>query len=194
MRAAVIFGLGTSPADLKAFQARSPTEWRQGLPASSSDADVILIFGGDGTIHRHLSALVRLQLPVLIVPAGSGNDFARALNLRSTKDALRVWRDFESGTIRARAVDLGIIVPSAAPERTHYFCGVAASLLHSAPPRPANHMPRWLRGHGGFRPAPLPPLLKLPGFFMRLTQGHSAPVSGPRANGKGRAGDELTPP
>src|SRR5229473_2206474 len=116
MRAAVIFGLGTSPADLKAFQAGSPTEWRQGLPASSSDADVILIFGGDGTIHRHLSALVRLQLPVLIVPAGSGNDFARALNLRSTKDALRVWRDFESGTIRARAVDLGIIVPSAAPE------------------------------------------------------------------------------
>ena len=37
-----------------------------------------MIFGGDGTIHRHLPALVRLQLPVLVVPAGSGNDFARA--------------------------------------------------------------------------------------------------------------------
>src|SRR6202158_3924894 len=102
MRAAVIFGLGTSPADLKPFQAGSPTKSKglQGLPASSSDADAILIFGGDGTIHRHLPALVRLQLPVLIVPAGSGNDFARALKLRSMRDSLRVWRDFESGKLQ----------------------------------------------------------------------------------------------
>src|ERR1035438_1053622 len=109
MRAAVIFGLGTSPADLKPFQASSPTEWLQGLPASSSDADAILIFGGDGTIHRHLPALVRLRLPVMVVPAGSGNDFARALHLRSSRDSLKAWRNFESGTIQPRAIDLGVI-------------------------------------------------------------------------------------
>ena len=86
MRAAVIFGLGTSPADLRPFQTDSRTEWLEGLPAASSDADAILIFGGDGTIHRHLTALVRLQLPVLIVPVGSGNDFARALKLRGVED------------------------------------------------------------------------------------------------------------
>src|SRR4030088_2314180 len=129
MRAAVIFGLGVSPADLKPFQVGFKTEWLQGLPASSgdTDADAILIFGGDGTIHRHLPALVRLQLPVLIVPTGSGNDFARALNLRSVRDSLRVWRYFEAGKIQARAIDLGVIVPapavpSASPDRTHYFC------------------------------------------------------------------------
>ncbi|MGD0791226.1 MAG: diacylglycerol kinase family protein [Terriglobales bacterium] len=174
MRAAVIFGLGTSPADLKPFQAGSPTEWLQGLPASSSgsgsNADAILIFGGDGTIHRHLPALVRLQLPVLIVPAGSGNDFARALNLRSVRDSLRVWRGFESGKIQARAVDLGVIVPSASPERTHYFCCVAGCGLDSAAARRANQMPRWLRGHGGYALALLPVLLKFPAFSMRLTQ------------------------
>jgi diacylglycerol kinase (ATP) len=170
MRAAVIFGLGTSPSDLKPFRASSPTEWLQGLPASSNDANAVLIFGGDGTIHRHLSALVRLQLPVLIVPAGSGNDFARALNLRSTQDSLRVWRDFESGKIQARAIDLGVIVPSAAPERTHYFCGVAGCGLDSAAARRANQMPRWLRGHGGYALALLPLLLKLPAYSMRLTQ------------------------
>jgi len=174
MRAAVIFGLGTSPADLKPFQADSPTEWLLGLPASSSgsssDADAILIFGGDGTIHRHLPALVQLQLPVLIVPAGSGNDFARSLNLRSTQDSLRVWRDFESGKIQARPVDLGVIVPSSAPERTHYFCAVAGCGLDSAAARRANQMPRWLRGHGGYALALLPLLLKLPAFSMRLTQ------------------------
>src|ERR1700676_4265600 len=125
MRAAVIFGLGASPADLKPFQAGYTTQWLQGLPAASLDADAMLIFGGDGTIHRHLPALVRLELPVLIVPAGRGNDFARALNLRSVRDSLRVWRDFESGKIQARAIDLGVIIPStavpctaASPERT----------------------------------------------------------------------------
>ena len=154
MRAAVIFGLGTSPADLKPFQTGSRSEWLQGLPASSHDADAIVIFGGDGTIHRHLPALVRLQLPVLIVPAGRGNDFARAVSFRSMRDSVRVWRDFESGKIQARAIDLGVIVPSAAvpsasPERTHYFCGVAGCGLDSAAARRANRMPRWLRRHGG---------------------------------------------
>jgi diacylglycerol kinase (ATP) len=170
MRAAVIFGLGTSPADLKRFQAGSPTQWLQGLPAASGDADAVLIFGGDGTIHRHLPALVRLQLPVLIVPAGSGNDFARALNLRSMRDSLRVWRDFEAGKIQARAIDLGVIVPTPSPERTHYFCGVAGCGLDSAAARSANRMPRWLRGHGGYALALLPLLLKLPAYSMRLTQ------------------------
>jgi diacylglycerol kinase (ATP) len=170
MRAAVIFGLGTSPADLEPFLASSPTEWLQGLPASSNDADAILIFGGDGTIHRHLPALVRLQLPVLIVPAGSGNDFARALNLRSMKDSLRAWHDFQSGKVQARAVDLGVIVPSASPERTHYFCCVAGCGLDSAVTRRANRMPRWLRGHGGYALALLPLLRKLPAFSMRLTE------------------------
>src|ERR1700682_5067958 len=170
MRAAVIFGLGTSPADLKPFQTGSTTEWLQGLPAASSDADAILIFGGDGTIHRHLPALVRLQLPVLIVPAGSGNDFARALNLRSMRDSSRVWRDFEVGKIQARAIDLGVIAPIPSPERTHYFCGVAGCGLDSAAARRANKMPRWLRGHGGYALALLPLLLKLPAYSMRLTQ------------------------
>lgn len=170
MRAAVIFGLGTSPSNLKPFQAGSQTEWLHGLPASSSDADAIVIFGGDGTIHRHLPALVRLRLPVLIVPAGSGNDFARALNLRSMQDSVRVWRDFESGKIQARAIDLGVIVPSASPERTHYFCCVAGCGLDSTAARRANRMPRWLRGHGGYALALLPQLLRLPAFSMRMTQ------------------------
>jgi diacylglycerol kinase (ATP) len=170
MRASGIFGLGTSPADLKPFQASSSAEWLQGLPASSSEADVVLIFGGDGTIHRHLPALVRLQLPLLVVPTGSGNDFARALHLRSVRDSLRVWRDFESGKIQAQAVDLGVIVSTAAPDRTHYFCGVAGCGLDAAAARRANRMPRWLRGHGGYALALLPLLLKLPAFSMRLTQ------------------------
>jgi diacylglycerol kinase (ATP) len=169
MRAAAIFGLGVSPADLKPFQAGSQSEWLEGLPASTGDADAILIFGGDGTIHRHLPTLVRLQLPVLIVPAGSGNDFARALKLRSMRDSLRLWREFESGKVQARAIDLGVIVPNTSPDSKHYFCCVAGFGLDSAAARRANQMPRWLRAHGGYALALLPLLLKLPAFSMRFT-------------------------
>src|SRR5271170_4325796 len=97
MRAAVIFGLGSREKNLRPFRVGSDTSWVIGLPASSSEVDAILVFGGDGTVHRHLAQLVRLQVPVLVVPCGSGNDFARALNLNSWKDSLAAWRAFASG-------------------------------------------------------------------------------------------------
>jgi diacylglycerol kinase (ATP) len=169
MRAAAIFGLGTSTSDLDRFRVGSATTWTEGLPAFASDADAVVIFGGDGTIHRHLPALVRLQLPVLVVPSGSGNDFARALNLRSVRGSLRAWREFESGKLHPRAIDLGVIRPAALPEVTHYFCCVAGCGLDSAAARRANQMPRWLRAHGGYALALFPGLLKLPAYPMRIT-------------------------
>src|SRR5271165_6089852 len=96
MRAAAIFGLGCSPYNLKPFQTNESQqiEWRVGMPAASDQADAVLLFGGDGTIHRHLGQLVKLGLPVLVVPAGSGNDFARALGLRTRRDSLAAWKGF----------------------------------------------------------------------------------------------------
>ncbi len=170
MRAAAILGLGTSANDLKRFQQDSATAWIEGLPGSSEQADAILIFGGDGTIHRHLAALIRLQLPVLVVPAGSGNDFARALKLHSVADSLRVWRDFESGKIQPRAIDVGVIHPAGADDDKNYFCCVAGCGLDSAVARRANRMPRWLRGHGGYVLGLLPALFQFPAFALKLTQ------------------------
>ena len=170
MRAAAILGLGTSPADLEPFRVGSPTTWIEGLPTTAKDADAVVIFGGDGTIHRHLGALVQLGLPVLVVPSGSGNDFARALRLRSARDSLRAWRKFESGAAQPQALDLGVIRRSASPETERYFCGVAACGLDSITARRANRMPRWLRGHGGYALALLPALVKLPVCPMKLTR------------------------
>src|SRR5579863_1984424 len=101
MRAAAILGLGSSLKNLQPFQiddARQEKliDWRIGLPSSADQADVVLIFGGDGTIHRHLNQLVKLGLPVLVVPAGSGNDFARAVGLRNVKDSIAAWRSFRA--------------------------------------------------------------------------------------------------
>ena len=180
MRAAAILGLGCSAKNLKPFQTDETIEWRVGMPAVADEADIVVLFGGDGTIHRHLSQLVKIDLPVLVVPAGSGNDFARALGLRRVRDSLAAWRRFRGGQSDVRAVDLGVITalevagesPSAlaqgrsAPhESARYFCSVAGVGLDGEVARRANSLPRWLRGHGGyaltlapaiFRFAPLP--------------------------------------
>jgi diacylglycerol kinase (ATP) len=112
LRAAAIFGLGSSTKDLKPFQNDPDTPWLIGCPSTSNEADAILIFGGDGTIHRHLPQLVKLQLPVLVAPRGSGNDFARALNLGSVRDSVAAWGRFLSGKNNVRMIDLGVIRPA----------------------------------------------------------------------------------
>lgn len=161
MRAAAILGLGCSAKDLQPFQANNSEltekiEWRVGMPADSDPADIILIFGGDGTIHRHLGALVRLEVPVLVVPAGSGNDFARALGIRSVRDSLAAWSQFQADAGNVRGIDLGFIRGqdrASDPSATHvtrYFACVAGVGLDCEAERRANRLPRWLRGHGGY--------------------------------------------
>jgi len=153
MRAAAILGLGCSARDLKPFQTDNGVEWRMGMPGAG-EADVILLFGGDGTIHRHLGQLVKLEVPVLVVAAGSGNDFACSLGLRRVRDSLAAWRKFCAGEKNQRAIDLGIISsPDCAGGTlpgTRYFCCVAGVGLDGAVAERANRMPRWLRGHGGY--------------------------------------------
>ena len=155
MRAAAILGLGCSPKDLQPFQAVGDAQWRVGMPVLG-DCDVILLFGGDGTIHRHLGQLVKLGLPVLVIPAGSGNDFASSLGLRRVRDSLAAWRSFSGGSARVRALDLGIISALASPggrssiEGPRYFCCVAGVGLDGEVARRANQLPRWLRGNGGY--------------------------------------------
>jgi diacylglycerol kinase (ATP) len=163
MRAAAIFGLGSSPHDLEPFQHDPNIQWITGLPATSSEADAILIFGGDGTIHRHLAPLVKLGRPVVVVPRGSGNDFARALKLRSVRDAIAAWRKFCERGNNLRAIDLGVITPvlppkaplrqptrDSVPGTSYYFCCVGGCGLDADAGRLANSMPAWLRSHGGY--------------------------------------------
>src|SRR5205085_991979 len=134
-----------SETDLKPFQEITQAKWVIGLPEHSGDAEVIIIFGGDGTVHRHLAQLVKLQRPVFVVPQGSGNDFARAIGIRSVRDSLTAWRKFVSGNQNTKHIDLGIITPAG-----RYFCCVANVGLDAEVARRANKLPRWLRSHGGY--------------------------------------------
>lgn len=182
MRAAVILGLGCSAKNLTPFQTGLTIEWRIGMPAAADEVDVILLFGGDGTIHRHVSQLVKLGLPVLVVPVGSGNDFARALGLARVRDSLAAWRQFCAGQDNVRAIDLGVITPlevaggAPAPhESPRYFCSVAGLGLDSEVARRANELPRWVRGHGGYALTLVPTIFRFAAFRMKiLTQDEDA--------------------
>jgi diacylglycerol kinase (ATP) len=137
-------------------------EWSESPPASPAEADVIAIFGGDGTVHRHLPHLIALGLPVLVVPCGSGNDFARALKLRSVRDSLAAWRQFVAHANNVRRTDLGIIreVGDAASAQ-HYFCCVAGAGIDTEIARRCNALPKWFRAHGGYA-------VCAPGEFLRF--------------------------
>src|SRR5579872_4803361 len=171
MRAAAILGPGSSSKDLQLFQTDAPMDWRIGLPSDSDEADVILVFGGDGTIHRHLTQLVNLGRPVLMVPVGSGNDFARSLGLRRVRDSVKAWRCFCAAQKNVRAIDLGVITrPSdaGAPPTPHYFCSVAGVGLDGEVARRANGFPRWLRRHGGYALALVPAMFRFAPLPMKI--------------------------
>jgi YegS/Rv2252/BmrU family lipid kinase len=82
----------------------SPTDAsRFARDAVSSGADLVVAWGGDGTINGAGSALAGTALPLGIVPGGSGNGLARDLGLpREPARALAV-----AATGRERAIDAG---------------------------------------------------------------------------------------
>lgn len=62
----------------------------------------VIIVGGDGTVHHALKLLKNRDIPMGIIPAGSGNDFSRALNLpQNSKKALH-----QILTGKSKAIDL----------------------------------------------------------------------------------------
>ena len=155
MRAAAIFGPRASWKDVEPFSRVTGIITQAGSPPAKADA--ALIFGGDGTVHRHLARLVEYHVPALIVPAGSGNDFARALGIAKLDDALAAWQKFASDGTNVRTVDLGVI--STAQERltgrkndsvNRFFCCIGGTGFDAETNRRANALPAWLRAHGGY--------------------------------------------
>lgn len=138
-----------SPRAVEPFQRVNPDLTIQQEMREPEQIRAALIFGGDGTVHRYLPQFYKFNIPVLVVPAGSGNDFAKALGLWNTNVALEAWKKFCQTGANASEVDLGAIRSSSAGEET-LFCCVAATGMDAEANRRANQMPTWLRGWGGY--------------------------------------------
>lgn len=63
----------------------------------------IIVIGGDGMVHLVVQQVAKRDIPILLIPAGTGNDFARSLNLNLRKPILNL--DFLFG--KPKYVDLG---------------------------------------------------------------------------------------
>ena len=162
--------------NLRPFQIDESIKWRIGIPVAEDQAEAILLFGGDGTVHRYLTEIVSLGLPLLVVPAGSGNDFARGLGLHSVRDSLTAWRRLCAGEGNLFTIDLGVLTSlevadgAYAPQGcAHYFCTVAGIGLDSEVSRRANALPRWLRGHGGYALSLAPTIFHFAPFPVKIS-------------------------
>jgi len=89
----------------------------------------ILIGGGDGTVNFVVNAIKRhnINIPIAILPAGTANDFAKALDLPS--DPVKACKKILSGEIRR--IDLGIV--NGAYFVNVFSCGLFAEVSQKTP-------------------------------------------------------------
>jgi diacylglycerol kinase (ATP) len=167
MRALAILGPRATEHDLAPFRAPG-TEVTLAENLTQTAADVVLLLGGDGTVQRHLADLVRAQIPLLVIPAGSANDFARALGLRTRAEALRAWEKFLAGGNNVRRVDLGVMEFQGTTNSAYFSCAVGAG-VDAEVAQQANSLPRWLRAHGGYFVAAIPALLRFRARRITIT-------------------------
>ena len=73
--------------------------------ACEAGADVIGVYGGDGTVIEVASALVGTETPLMILPGGTGNVVANELGIGRNLD--RACRRICGETFETRDVDVG---------------------------------------------------------------------------------------
>ncbi|HYG98745.1 MAG TPA: diacylglycerol kinase family protein [Terriglobales bacterium] len=176
MRAAAILGPNARPEDVRSFNRPDLGVLITQAHAPQPDADAVLIVGGDGTIHRHLHKLIEMRVPLLPVPGGSANDFARAVGLRKRSDAINAWEKFCRGGGNVRELDVGVITPvsgdtqiaASEARNSTYFCNIGGAGLDANTNRRVNGWPRWVRAHGGYVVAALQEIANWRPAHMRV--------------------------
>lgn len=106
--------------------------------------DAALIFGGDGTLHRHIGGLALKQIPALIVPMGSANDFAHSIGIETVGKALAAWKRFCAAGDNIRAIDLGTIqaLDDAKDDAPVAWQDESLESLHFVPDGPQHDLPQ----------------------------------------------------
>ena len=79
--------------------------------AEYGDKCVIVSCGGDGTVHEIANGLAHTDTPLMILPFGTGNDFAKKIYGTKKLDAFNVVKAFglHSGKIRYKVKPIDLI-------------------------------------------------------------------------------------
>lgn len=78
--------------------------------------DVVMVFGGDGSVHRVLASLAYTKTILLVIPTGRDNDFARCIGIPNHSESLRAWHRYLDRGDNVRTIDLGTVRPMADAE------------------------------------------------------------------------------
>ncbi|HSE07301.1 MAG TPA: diacylglycerol kinase [Nocardioidaceae bacterium] len=149
--------------------------------AVDEGAESVVVVGGDGMVHMAVQALANTDVSLGIIPAGTGNDVARYLDI-PRKDP-QAAADVVVGS-HERTIDLAKAGPS-------YFVTVLAAGFDSKVNERANHM-RWPKGQMRYNLAtlaelrvfePLPYTLEMDGETRRLDAMLVAVGNGPSFGG-----------
>ncbi|MDG4826379.1 diacylglycerol kinase family protein [Asanoa sp. WMMD1127] len=149
------------------LEARTPQEALAACHAAvAGGAGALVVVGGDGTVHLALQALAGTDVPLGIVPAGTGNDFAVAAGFGAPAAALRAI-----GAALARGgdhatIDLARLTTGAGA--THWFGGVLAAGFDAIVNERGNRM-RWPRGPVRYDLAIMVELARLRARSYRIT-------------------------
>ncbi|MCL2464611.1 MAG: diacylglycerol kinase family lipid kinase, partial [Micrococcales bacterium] len=112
--------------------------------AATAALDALVVVGGDGAVHLGVNVVAGTRLPLGIVPAGTGNDIARAL--RVPLDADRAVADILAAlATRPRAID-AVRVGRPGAAAYEWCCAVLSCGIDAAVNLTANTY-RWPTGH-----------------------------------------------
>lgn len=126
--------------------------------AIDAGVDAVAVVGGDGTVRLAVQEVAGRGIPLGIVPAGTGNDFAATLGLREL-DAEAAADAIAAGVTR----DVDVARVTRADGTTELFATVLASGFDSKVNDRANAM-RWPRGGSRYNIAILQEFVTLAGM------------------------------
>lgn len=150
--------------DVVAIAGRDSTHARQLVEgALERDMDALVVVGGDGIISLALQVLAQTDIPLGIVPAGTGNDHAREFGIPA-KDPEAAADVIANGNISQ--VDLGRISGSDGTDR--WFGTVMAAGFDSLVTDRTNRM-TWPHGRMRYNLAMVAEISKLRLLPFRLT-------------------------
>lgn len=102
--------------------------------AVEEGVDLVMVYGGDGTVKEVMNGLINTDVPLAILHGGTGNAFAHELSIpASLTDATKLVL----GGSRIRGVDVGKIICRNDPDTVGYFLlrasiGLQTDILETA--------------------------------------------------------------
>ena len=95
-----------------------------------AEPTAVIVVGGDGMVHLAIQELATRGIPLLLVPAGTGNDFARTLGLNLESPVESLESAFRNQPI---SIDLGLV-------KGRYFAEILSTGFDSRVNERANRM------------------------------------------------------